>query len=135
MRRALVVVVLVVAGCTGGHRKVSNLEHPPTTTTVVPTLAARAEKLCRAMVPDPTRLVSSAPTTVGAIRSTPIGTIGPTQFHQFPTLSREHFAAWCWTRNGDTFTVYKAATGEKVDAVASMTGIDPSSAHGAPAVP
>lgn len=126
MRRALVVILLVAAGCTGGHRKV---------TTIAPTSAARAEKLCRAMVPDPARLVSSAPTTVGAIRSTPIGTIGPTQFHQFPTLNREHFAAWCWTRTGDTFTVYKAATGEKVDAVASMTGIDPSSAHGAPQVP
>jgi hypothetical protein len=79
--------------------------------------------------------VSSDPTTVGVIRSTPIGTIGPTQYHQFPTLGREHFAAWCWTRDGDTFTIYKAATGEKADAIASETGIDPSSAHGAPQLP
>jgi hypothetical protein len=131
MRRTLVLVVLAAAGCTSGHRDAV----PPTTTTVALTATARAEKLCRAKLPESATLFSSAATTVGAIRSTTIATQGPTQFHQFPTLGREHFAAWCWTRDGDTFTVYKAAAGEKIDAVARETGIDPSSAHGAPQVP
>lgn len=126
----LVVVVLVAAGCTGGHKDV--VPPPPTTTL---TAKEHAEHLCRATVPDPGSLVGSYATTVGIIRSTPIATIGPTQFHQFPNLSRHHFAAWCWTRHGDTYNIYKAAPGEKADHVASETGIEGPPEGGAPQIP
>lgn len=134
MRRVVVLVLLVAAGCTGGgkHSQVSPEEGPQPT---VLTAREHAERLCRATVPDPGSLVGSYATTVGIIRNTPIATIGPTQFHQFPNLSRHHFAAWCWTRHGDTYNIYKAAPGEKADHVASETGIAGPPAGGAPQVP
>jgi hypothetical protein len=126
MRRIVAVVLIVAAGCqSGSHRSA------PTTTTA----RARAARLCRDTVPDPAKLVGSGATTVGDIRNTPIGTVGPTQYQQYPNLSPEHFAAWCWTRNADTFKVYKVAPGEKADLVVTETGMDPPADYGAPAVP
>jgi hypothetical protein len=132
MRRVVVLLVLVfvVAGCTTGHRDV--VPPPPTT---APTPKEHAERLCRATVPDPGSLVGSYATTVGFIRSTTIATIGPTQLHQFPNLSRHHFAAWCWTRHGETYNIYKAAPGEKADLVARETGGQGPLSGGVPQIP
>jgi hypothetical protein len=128
MRRILVVALIFVGACTGGSK------HTAPRPTTAPTPAEQARKLCRASIPKSEELFSSAPTTVGEVRATTIATIGPGQTHSFPTLGREHFAAWCWTRDGDNFTVYKAAGGDAIS-LAHLQGFDPSAAHGPPAIP
>jgi hypothetical protein len=124
----LVLTAIVVAGCSSGaHRS---------TTTTTATTPTRAEKLCRATVPHPDQLVSSDPTTVGAIRGVTIATIGPSQTHSFPTLTGSDFGAWCWTRDAGTYTIYKAA-GSTAIAVAGeqVKDVAASRAHGAPSIP
>jgi hypothetical protein len=119
-RIAILAVIIVAAGCSGGHKG-------PLTP------KARAATLCRATVHDSGRLVSSDPTTVGAIRGVTIATIGPFQTHSFPTLTASAFGAWCWTVKDGTYTIYKAA-GTTAIAVADeqVKSVPSGQAHGAP---
>jgi hypothetical protein len=131
MRRIVAVLIAVVAtGCTGGSHKATT----PTGSTAV--IATRAERLCRATVPDPEHLVSSDPTTVGAIRGVTIATVGPSQTHSFPTLTESDFGAWCWTKDGGIYSIYKAAGTEAISVAGEQVKDLPASrAHGAPSIP
>lgn len=123
--RALVLVVLVAAGCTGGSR-----HSQPTT----PPTQLNAEWVCRRYVTG--HLVSSEATTVGNFRKTTIGTRGPAQLHRFPKLLDPTAAAWCWTGRPDAYNVYEVASDGEVQQVASnMSGVAPADAHGAPQIP
>jgi len=122
-RVATLAVVILAAGCSGGHKGPL-------------TAKARADKLCRATVHDSGKLVSSDPTTVGAIRGVTIATIGPTQTHSFPTLTASAFGAWCWTVKDGTYTIYKAAGSTAIAAAGEQVKDVPSDqAHGAPSIP
>ena len=127
MRPWAALVLVAVAACSGGSYRSA-----PTTTTP----KTRAEALCRATVPDPEHLWSSDPTTVGVIRQTTIATIGPAQFHSFPSLTSKAFGAWCWTKSGGMYTTYKAANGKAI-AVAGqqVSDLAASAAHGPPSIP
>jgi hypothetical protein len=99
-------VMIIAAGCSGGSKH--SAPQPSTPPTLL-NAKARAEKLCRGTVPDPEHLVSSEPTTIGAIRGVTVGTIGPAQTRSFAPLKNSDFGAWCWTLSGGTYIVYKAA--------------------------
>jgi hypothetical protein len=95
----------------------------------------RAASLCRHAVSEPNELVSNDPTMVQEFRRTTIATIGPSQTHRFPSLPATAFGAWCWTKHGDSYSVWEVADGNSVQVVGGMNGIDPADAHGPPAVP
>ena len=124
-------LVLVAAGCSGGSKHLI----PPGPTTVL-SAKVRAEKLCRDTVPDPEHLVSSEPTTIGAIRGVTVGTVGPAQTRSFAPLKNSDFGAWCWTLSGGTYIVYKAA-GPAAIGIAAQPAHDlpASEAHGPPKIP
>jgi hypothetical protein len=131
VRRIVTLVVIVAAGCTGGTHRSAPTTPPPSVTTPV----ERAASLCRHAVANPKELVSNDPTTVQQFRTTTIATVGPSQTHRFPTLRASTFGAWCWTRHGDSYSVYEVADGHSMQVVGGMNGVAPADAHGAPMVP
>jgi len=90
----VVLVVLVAAGCTGGHHSVSNLEHPPTTAPATPQV--RAVAACRAAVPRPATFFNAQAATVAELRSYHFGPNARPLLKAFPKAKPTAFAAWCW---------------------------------------
>lgn len=128
VRRVLVLVVVVAAGCSGG----SHRSAPPTPGST--TKASHAAQICEKAVP--TRVVSSDATIVVDFRRTTIGTMGPTQRHRFPGLADGDFAAWCWTGSKTTYSVYEvAAEGQSAQKVGTFEGWSEAQAHGRPSIP
>jgi hypothetical protein len=101
MRRALVLVVVVASGCTGGtKRSVSpTTAAPPIPVTPSTSLPVRAKAECRAALKQPDTFVNALPTTVGAIHRI---TGGPGNTHVYSYIYKGKpdgsFAAWCWRR-------------------------------------
>lgn len=134
-QRFVVGIVIVAAACTGGsHRSAP----PPIRIAPVLSPAARAKDLCRTTVRHPSQLVSSDPTTIGAIRrGIAIGKIGPPQTHLFPIWHDSDFGAWCWTRNADRYEIYVAGpNGGAIRVGGQQVNYVPASrAYGAPMIP
>jgi hypothetical protein len=87
-------------------------------------------------VPNPAKLVSSFPTTVGDIRNVTIGSAAPSTTQAFASQQAEDFGAWCWTRpSGNNFDVYKVTPGLKAVLAVHLRDFNPRDAHGAPAIP
>ena len=100
------------------------------------TLQARADRLCRRAVPEPAKLVSSYPTTVGDIRNITIGSTAPSRTPAFPSRPAGEFGAWCWIRlSPHDFNVYKVTSGVNAVLAAHLPNFNPRNAHGAPAIP
>ncbi|HEY5011390.1 MAG TPA: hypothetical protein VIK61_01630 [Acidimicrobiia bacterium] len=129
MRRILVLVVVVLAGCSHGSHSSSQ-----TTAWNGEGTRLNADYICRRYVPG--HLVSSWVTSVADFRKTTIGTRGPAQIHRFPKLPPTNAAAWCWTGKPGAYNVYEVASdGEVQQVVSNMNGVAPENAHGAPSVP
>jgi hypothetical protein len=131
MRRILVVVVVVAAGCSGGSKHSA----PTVPDTFVATPRQAAAGLCRSVIPKSARLAASDPATVKDFRETTIGTIGPAQTHRFPNLAPNASGAWCWTGTPGAYNVYEvAATGAQMLVASGMVG-EPTDNAGRPSVP
>jgi hypothetical protein len=140
VKRGLVVALLmVVAACSHGHSKEVRPGLLP------PTPQQRAVGLCTSALRE--RPFSAEATTVGGLRTTTIGTRGPTQVTMFPQFKGSDFAAWCWVGRGSSlcpplgtracggYDVYEVTPDEKAHEVVSGYTVPPADAHGAPAVP
>jgi hypothetical protein len=128
MRRILVLVIVLVAGCSHGTH---GYHSDQTTAWNGDGTRLNADYICRRYVPG--HLVSSWVTTVGHFRETTIGTQGPAQLHRFPKLSAYTAAAWCWTGKPGAYNVYEVASdGEVQQVVSNLGGVAPADAHGTP---
>ncbi|MDQ1447346.1 MAG: hypothetical protein QOC79_317 [Actinomycetota bacterium] len=97
--RSALLLLSVVAGCSGGGHKASTpTDAPPETVTPSTSLPVRAAAECRRALKNPSTFVSALPTTVGAIHAITGGPL-PTA-HPWGNLYADKadgaFAAWCW---------------------------------------
>jgi hypothetical protein len=103
MHRALVLVVVMAVGCTGGSKHAA----PPSSLTTAPSstsLPVRAIAECKGALKQPDTFVNALPTTVGGIHGVTGGTLP--NAHPWSNLyagkPESAFAAWCWRRVSST---------------------------------
>jgi hypothetical protein len=118
MRRVLVLVVLLAAGCTGGskHSALPTTAGPPNPVTPSKSLPVRAAAECRAALKEPDTFVNALPTTVGAIHGITGGTV-PTAHpwsRLFAGKPERAFAAWCWRRVPTGYRSYVVGPGAPI---------------------